>query len=267
MARIDRVLRRLLFGPRVQIKPFANLVHLGSRYGGWTFVDDSRLHGSIIISGGLGEDATFDLEFAARYAASICIVDPTPRAIAHFETIMRRMGSPAKVRYGPTGTQIPEAYDQTQVLRSQLQLVPRALTNREGTVRLYAPPDPQHVSYSIVNFQNSYSQEGAWIEVPSIDVASLFQSMTPPGVELLKIDIEGAETLVIPRLLESGVALPNQVLIEFDELSVPSRRSRRSFYHLHSLMLDAGYVPVYWDKRTCLSYLLLDDSTGKKQRA
>jgi len=240
-------------------------VHLGSSYGGWSFLDDAQLHGSVVISGGLGEDASFDVEFAARYGAHICIVDPTPRAIAHFEAMMGRMGNPASVGYGPTGSQPLAAYELEQTSTTQFQLVPKALTDHEGVVRLYAPPDPQHVSYSILNFQNAYSREGAWIEVPSVDVVSLVESMTPPGVILLKLDIEGAESIVIPRLLGSGVKLPNQVLIEFDELNVPSRRSTRSFYRLHSRMLEAGYVPVFWDRRSCLSYALFHNSTRGNQ--
>ena len=250
--RLKRGLRRLLFNPRIKTVQGPRLVRLGSTYGGWSFLDCPELRGCCIVSGGLGEDASFDVEFARRYEARVCIVDPTPRAITHFETMIDRLGSPSAMAYASTGSQPHEAYELTELSKSQFELVPKALTDHDETVRLYAPPDPRHVSYSILNFQNSYSRGGEWIEVPSIDVVSLFQSMTPPGITLLKLDIEGAETLVIP--------LPNQVLIEYDQLNVPSRRSKRSFDCVHALMLHAGYVPVFWDKKSCVSYALHHES-------
>ena len=39
-----------------------------------------------------GEDASFDVEFTTRFKARIIIVDPTPRAIDHFEAIQKRLG-------------------------------------------------------------------------------------------------------------------------------------------------------------------------------
>src|SRR3569832_187068 len=69
-----------------------NLLRLGSCYGGWTFVEDPALCGSVMISCGLGEDASFDIEFAARFGAQVLLVDPTPRAIKHFEEISSKYG-------------------------------------------------------------------------------------------------------------------------------------------------------------------------------
>lgn len=69
------------------------LVRLGSEYGGWTFVDEPQLHDTVIVSAGLGEDASFDVEFAQRYDATVIIVDPTPRAIAHFDEITSQLGT------------------------------------------------------------------------------------------------------------------------------------------------------------------------------
>ena len=122
-------------------------MRLGSTYGGWSFLDDPGLRGGFIVSGGLGEDASFDVEFARRYEAQVYIVDPTLRAITHFEALLDRLGSPSAMAYAPTGSQPLEAYELTKLSKSQFQLLPKALTDHDGTVRLYAPPDPRHVSY------------------------------------------------------------------------------------------------------------------------
>jgi len=204
-AKLSRSLKRLLFSPRIKTFHAPNLVSLGPTYGGWRFLDDPSLHGCCIVSAGLDEDGSFDVEFARRYKARVCSHDPTLRAIARLELLVRRLGKSDTAAYLSTGSQPYKAYELTRIAESQIELVPDALTNRDGIVLLHALPDPHHVSYSTLNFQNSYARTGKWIEVPSIDVASLFQSITPPGITLLKLGIEGAETLVVPRLPASGV--------------------------------------------------------------
>ena len=56
-----------------------NIIFLGTEYGGWSFVDEDNLKNCTIISAGIGEDASFDIEFASKYDARIIIVDPPVR--------------------------------------------------------------------------------------------------------------------------------------------------------------------------------------------
>ena len=70
-----------------------NIIFLGTKYGGWSLVDEDNLKNSTIISAGLGEDASFDIEFASKYDARIIIVDPTPRAIKHYDEIINSLGN------------------------------------------------------------------------------------------------------------------------------------------------------------------------------
>jgi hypothetical protein len=43
-----------------------------------------------VLTCGLGEDASFDVEFASKYNAEAIVVDPTPRAIQQFAEIVTR---------------------------------------------------------------------------------------------------------------------------------------------------------------------------------
>ena len=70
-----------------------DLMCMGSEYGKWCFVDHQDLYNSIIISGGVGEDISFDVDFASEYNAKIFLYDPTPRAIKHFETVSENFGN------------------------------------------------------------------------------------------------------------------------------------------------------------------------------
>ena len=73
-----------------------NIIFLGTRYGGWSLLDEDNLNNSTIISAGLGEDASFDIEFASKYNAKIIIVDPTPRSIKHYNEIINSLGNSSK---------------------------------------------------------------------------------------------------------------------------------------------------------------------------
>ena len=50
-----------------------NLMCMGSEYGKWCFVDHQDLYNSVVISGGVGEDISFDVDFASEYLSLIHI--------------------------------------------------------------------------------------------------------------------------------------------------------------------------------------------------
>lgn len=248
------MIKRVVYGPRLASTSGVDVVKAGSVYGGWMFADQPALHGGVVLSCGLGEDASFDVEIAGRFHATVLLVDPTPRAIVHYEELVKRVGQDANSEYVAGGTQPIDSYDLRGIAVDQLQLIPRALTEQSGTVRFYAPSDPKAVSHSVVNFQHGYSTTTPYIEVSSIDFAELLQLTGFRKFDLAKFDIEGAEITVIPQMLAAGV-FPEQVLVEYDELNYPSRRARANFDRVHSQLLAHGYTIIHFDQRSCVSYL------------
>ena len=77
-----RRVRRIVPSLRVSRHNY-KITKLGSNDGGWAFVETDVLFNSKIISCGLGEDASFDIEFASRYKSKVIIIDPTPRSGSH----------------------------------------------------------------------------------------------------------------------------------------------------------------------------------------
>ncbi len=252
---VSHRLARRRFAPQISVNPMSGLVRLGSDYGGWTFLPSDDLAGSTIVSCGLGEDGTFDVEFAARFQARVIIVDPTPRAIAHFNEIRARAGRQAETPYIKGGRQPAEAYDLSHVKTGALILEPRALWVEETTLKFFAPRDSRHVSHSIVNLQNSYSDRGAYIEVRSITPEALLEKYRLVTIGLMKLDIEGAESRVIEHALAAGIR-PRQILVEFDGMNFPSSRSRELVEHTDNVLRDAGYQCRYFDGQANFLYLL-----------
>lgn len=218
----------------------ARLTRLGTPYGGWTYLDHDGLNQSIIVSCGLGEDASFDVEFACRHGATVIIVDPTPRAITHFTNMMGRLGSSPTQPFVPGGQQSVQAYDLSRLRQGQLMLVDRALWCENTKLRFYLPRDPTHVSHSIVNFQNDYAPDAPFIEVEAITIDALLVRIGVKQLELIKMDIEGAETEVLADMLKKNI-FPSQILVEYDELSKPTSKSIERIQRTHDALLAAGY--------------------------
>jgi len=219
-----------------------NIIHLGTEYGGWSFVDEKNLNGCTIISAGLGEDASFDIEFASKYNAKVIIVDPTPSAISHFEKFREAIGNTAKQHYSDGGCQPIDAYNLSNVTEDNFTLISKALWNQNTNLKFFEPSNPSHVSHSIVNYQNNYSEKTKSIVVEAVTLDSLLidLGLDKSVIPLMKFDIEGAEIEVIKRCIEVGI-MPRQILVEFDELNMPSSKGFARVTEVDDLLRNNGY--------------------------
>jgi len=250
-----RGIRRKVHGPRLSVSADQELMRFGSSYGGWVFVPEESLMGSTILSCGLGEDASFDVEIARLYQANVIVVDPTPRAIQHFNEIMTRMGESSQRPYSQDGCQPIESYELEGLHTSQFKLIPEAVSDISGRAKFYLPPRATEVSHSLVNFQNNYSVDTDFIEVKTIAIQDLVEQENLHDISIAIFDIEGAEIVTLPAMLAHGIR-PNQILVEYDELNLPSRQSRVKFDQIHKCLIDAGYQTTSFDGRSCVSYKL-----------
>ncbi len=218
-----------------------NLVRLGSVYGGWTFENKKNLYGSTILSCGLGEDASFDIEFANKYNAKIIIVDPTPRSKIHYNNIKQSLGNSKRTNYNKSGNQDVSSYDLSNIKNENLNLIERALFNKDNDrIKFFKPPLQTEISHSINNWQNDYSKETDYIEVSTITIKSIMEEYKIENIPLLKIDIEGAEIEVIENMFGDNIK-PTQICVEFDELNKFNKYGKKRFIKTADLLRDMGY--------------------------
>lgn len=156
--------------------------YLGSDYGGWEICLSGLDTHSIIYSFGIGDDVSFDLALMGTLGATIHAFDPTPRSLAWLET---------------------QDLPQTFVAHGY------GLADFDGEAVFFPPKNPAHMSHTIV-------PGGALdrIALPVKRLKSIMAELGHDHVDLLKMDIEGAEYGVIRDMEASGV-LPAQVLVEF----------------------------------------------------
>jgi len=202
----------------------------------------------------LGEDASFDIEFARKFNAKVIIVDPTPRAIRHFEEIEERLGMESEGSYAEGGRQPATSYELSGVVKGQLTIEPAALWTEADTLKFFLPNNPAHVSHSLVNLHNSGAPDAAYIEVPAITYTELIAKNSLISVPLVKMDIEGAETAVIAQMMDAGHR-PRQLLLEYDELLSPSAKVKSAVEECHRLLTKCGYRCFYYDGTSNFLYI------------
>tara|TARA_B100001250_G_scaffold13960_1_gene12228 strand:- start:45862 stop:46638 length:777 start_codon:yes stop_codon:yes gene_type:complete len=192
--------------------------YLGTSYGGWYLIDEN-LNNNIILSAGVGEDISFDIEFINKYDGIVIFVDPTPRALEHLLSVQNSLGNKKTKEYKDrSGKQPIESYDLLNIKKENFIIFDKALSNIDGgKVKFFSPPNPEHVSHSISNWQNNFRKTGDYINVETTTVSSIKQNLNIETIDLIKLDIEGSENQVLPDLIRSKI-FPKQILVEFDEL-------------------------------------------------
>jgi len=157
---------------------------LGTEYGGYALCPTAINPQSVVYSFGVGFDVSFDLELIAQRGVTVHAFDPTPRSIEW----VGKQSLPAEFVFHPWG-----------------------IASFDGSATFHPPKDPTHVSHTLLAGSTSGGQA---IEVPVFRLRTIMQKLGHEQIDILKMDIEGAEYGVLPDLLGSDIPI-SQILIEF----------------------------------------------------
>lgn len=202
-------LKRLI-GKEPRLKPDIQLstVHAG----GWCYTPAILGRDSIVYSLGVGKDIDFDEVLIRQFGLQVHAFDPTPSTVEWIAA---------------------------QHLPANLYYYPWAVTARDGMLRLYPrinrDGSKSSIMYSMVAADPS-RDDG--IEVPAFSLATVTAKLGHNHIDLLKIDIEGAEYEVLSGMLDSTIR-PHQLLVEFHHRLPGIGPSRTK--ELVARLRDAGY--------------------------
>lgn len=200
---------------------------LGSDGCGWRAPRRWRVERPICYCVGAGEDISFDLALIDRFSARVFVFDPTPRAVQHVRSV-----APDTPLF---------AFD------------PTAIWIESGDVQLFPPADEAHVSHSIVNLQRTTGS----ITLPARRLQDVMADNGHDHIDLLKLDIEGAEYAVIEDALDHRLDI-GILNVEFDELSVPTRGSWGRIRACTAKLASAGYRLAGIDKVSNYTFVHVD---------
>ena len=180
--------------------------------GGWWFTPQDLDSDSIVYSLGVGDEIDFDLAIINQYDVEIFAFDPTPNSI----DLLDSSKLPARFHFHPW-----------------------AVAANDGSLKFY-PRLKKDGSKSNVMFTMIPEEEtkNDSIEVPAYCLKTIVERLGHDRVDLLKMDIEGAEYEVLDGLLASPVK-PRQLLVEFHHRFVEDGLART--YDIIERLHGAGY--------------------------
>jgi len=173
---------------------------------GWTFCPDGLGPQSVVYSGGVGKDISFEHALVTNFSCSVILLDPSPTGIATMN--------------------LPENQN------PRFNFVPVGLAGRSCTLRLVPPLSEQEGSWF------SHVEKGSF-EAPCLDLGTLMKQDHHSFIDLLKLDIEGSEYGVLDNILDARIPV-RQILVEFHHGLLPGIRRSQSF-RAGFRLLSKGY--------------------------
>jgi len=139
---------------------------------------------AVVYSLGIGEDISFDLALIERFGVAIEAFDPTP-----------------KVKHWLASQKLP----------GQFHLHEIGIAGFDGEAAFHLPPREEWVPHSMIPARQ-YSSE--CVRFPVITLAGAMQRLGHEHLDVLKMDIEGAEYAVIEDIVRHKIPV-QQLLVEF----------------------------------------------------
>jgi FkbM family methyltransferase len=168
---------------RAWSEPHSGLRRLGDA-SPWHIRADLLTSESVVLSGGVGRDISFELQLASEYGCRIYLFDPSP-----------------------TGRETMALVANQHPL---IEYIPLGLAGSERKSQFCIPMNPDEGSYYLS------SERSSNLSVPfdCISVTEFCRQRDIRRLDLLKLDIEGFEYEVLQNVLIGGV-IPRQICVEF----------------------------------------------------
>lgn len=194
-----------------KVFPRDDLTEIGTKYGGWVIPKNLLDTQSICYCVGCGEDISFDLGLIEQIGCDVYGFDPTPQAIQY---VHEATANNAKYHFFELG-----------------------LWDRQDTLKFYTPRNSEHVSHSLLNLQKTET----YIEVKVKRLSDIMRENGHQRLDLLKLDIEGAEYTVIDSMIEDNLEV-KILCVEYDECFNPLDRGyKQRIKQSVKKVLAAGY--------------------------
>lgn len=216
------------------LTPLKKVNYIGSHYHGYYIPDHFLNRNSVCYCIGAGEDISFDTELVVRYGAQVFIFDPAPEGRNHYDKLNEAVAGGGTLTIGSR----PFTYRISKSQLDSIRYIETGLWDRETKIKFYKATLDNYASHSIELFSHS----DTYFEAPVDRLSNLMKKLNHPTVDLVKMEIEGAEYVVLQTIIEDKPDV-KMILVEFDELF-----HAKDFRYLFRIkkttegLLKAGYV-------------------------
>ena len=162
------------------------IVKLGTSYGSWSYDATNINADSIVYSVGIGEDMSWDEAIATKHGLHVWGFDPTPRAVT---------------------------FVKNRKPISWFHFTAEGLYTQKGTAVFTKPKNPDHVSMRI----GTHAGLGKMVSVSVNTLENWMNTFGHSHIDILKLDIEGAEYDVLEDWIERKWFPFTQLLVEFHQ--------------------------------------------------
>ena len=158
----------------------------GARSGVWTVCPERLGPDSVVYSFGVGNNIEWELALIERFGVTVHAFDPTPASVAWLRT---------------------------QSLPDEFHFAPVGIAGHDGVLRFHLPQHGSRFNYhpSLEGVQNRGDTE---VSLPVRRLTTLMAERGHDRIDVLKMDVEGAEYGVLDDLLAADIPI-GQVLVEF----------------------------------------------------
>ena len=161
-----------------------HIERFGDQDCGWSIIPELLGKDSVIYCVGCGDNISFDLDLMNHLGCRIHAFDPTPKSLEFLRSL-----------------DLPDEYN----------IFEYGLSHFDGLARFNPPVNPEHVSHTICDRPVTSDRS---FTVPMKRLETIMRELGHDSIDLLKIDIEGAEYGVIEDLVKSNVSV-GQICVEF----------------------------------------------------
>ena len=185
---------------------------LGTDYGGWYIPKNISLNeNSIVYSAGVGEDISFDIKLISKYNCNVYLIDPTQKSINHFDEYKNYvLDRTFKFKGGIQNDYYSNIENEKHNI-DKINYINLGLWNKKTQLKFYKQNNENYVSQSLIDgmFSNKY-------DIVNVDtIKNIMINNNHNTIDLLKLDIEGAENIVLEQMLNDRI-YPKYLCVEFD---------------------------------------------------
>ena len=155
---------------------------------GWQYIPELLGSDSIVYSLGVGDSIDLDIDLIHRYSLTVHAFDPTPYSIEWVE-----------------GLELPKNF----------RFHPWAAAGEDGSLRLFRRVNKRGKKSGVMWTAEGDAGDGAdYVDAPAYTIATIMQKLGHERVDLLKVDVEGAEYAILDGLRDVANP-PTQLLVEY----------------------------------------------------